>query len=113
MPGGGRRGRWENPETHYKASPLVDVDFAITEHIGRFQAGLTGVYFRQVGEDTQDGIAVPPDGRRAEYLVLGGVINTDIAEWGPAIRMKALTTVLAKNCGISTVIVIGVAKKLN
>ena len=103
---------WENPETHYKASPLVDLDFAVTEHIGRFQAGFTGVYFRQVGEDTQNGIVVAPDGRRAEYLALGGVVNTDIAEWGAAIRVKALTTVLAKNSGVANVIVIGFAKKL-
>ncbi len=103
---------WENPETHYKASPLVDLDFAVTEHIGRFQAGVAGVYFRQVGEDTQNGVVVPPDGRRAEYLALGGVFNVDIAEWGAAIRVKALTTVLVKNAGVSNVIVIGFAKKL-
>lgn len=103
---------WENPETHYLSSPLVDVDFAVTEHIGRFQAGLTGVYFRQTGEDTQNGIVVPPDGRRAEYLALGGVLNIDIAEWGAAIKVKALTTVLTENAGVSNVLVIGFAKKL-
>jgi hypothetical protein len=103
---------WTNPVTQYKASPLVDVDFAITEHIGRFQAGLAGVYFRQVGEDTQYGIVVPPDGRRSEYLALGGVLNCDIAEWGAAVRFKALTTVVAQNAGVSKAFVIGFAKKL-
>jgi hypothetical protein len=102
---------WENPQTHYKSSPLIDLDFAITEHIGRFQGGFTGVFFRQVSEDMQNGVAVLPDGRRAEYLALGGVLNTDIAEWGAAIKIKALTTVLAKNAGESKVIVIGFAKK--
>jgi hypothetical protein len=102
---------WTNPVTQYKASPLVDIDFAITEHIGRLQAGLAGVYLRQVGEDTKNGIVVPPDGRRLEYLALGGVANYDIAEWGAAIRVKVLTTLLVKNAGASNVIAIGFAKK--
>ena len=79
---------WENLETHYKASPLVDLDFAVTEHVGRFQTGLAGVYFRQVGEDTQNGVVVPPDGRRSEYLALGGVLNADIAEWARRSALK-------------------------
>jgi hypothetical protein len=103
---------WTNPVTQYKASPLVDIDFAVTEHVGRFQVGLAGVYLRQVGEDTQNGIVVPPDGRRLEYLALGGVANYDIAQWGAAIRVKMLTTVLVKNGGASNVLAIGVAKKL-
>ena len=104
---------WENSATDYKASPLIDVDFAVTEHIGRFQAGLAGVYFRQVGEDTQNGARVPPDGRQSEYLALGGVLNMDIAEWGAAFRTKALKTINARNAGVSNVLVIGLAKKLD
>jgi hypothetical protein len=41
-----------------------------------------------------------------------GVLNTDIAERGAAVRVKALTTVLVKNAGLSTVLVVGFAKKL-
>jgi len=40
--------------------------------------GLTGVYLSQTGEDRQFGVVVPPDGRRLEYMALGGVLNYDI-----------------------------------
>lgn len=101
-----------NPETHYKASPLIDVDFAVSERIGRFQLGLTGVYLSQTGEDRQFGVVVPPDGRRLEYMALGGVLNYDMPEQAAAIRAKVLSTVLGRNTGISQVIAVGFAKKL-
>jgi len=101
-----------NPATQYQASPLIDLDFAVSERIGRFQAGLTGVYLAQTGEDRQFGVVVPPDGRRLEYLALGGVLNYDLPEYAAAIRVKALQTVLGRNAGISQVIAIGFAKKL-
>lgn len=41
----------ENPETHYLTGDVLNVDFAITEHIGRFQVGVTGFYAVQVGDD--------------------------------------------------------------
>jgi len=101
-----------NPDTHYKASPLIDVDFAVSERIGRFQLGITGVYLSQIGEDRQFGVVVPPDGRRLEYMALGGVLNYDMPEHAAAIRAKVLSTVLGRNTGISQVIAVGFAKKL-
>jgi len=101
-----------NPLTQYHASSLLDVDFAVSEHIGRFQLGPAGVYAFQTGQDTQYGVVIPPDGRRFEYLALGGVLNYDLAEYSAAIRLKVLTTVIAQNSGVSNVVVIGFAKKL-
>lgn len=101
-----------NPNTDYKAGSLIDVDFAISEHIGRIQIGPAGVYLHQLADDRRSGIIVPPDGRRLEYLALGAVLNYDIAGIGAAIKIKALTTVIAKNCGVSKAIAIGIAKKL-
>lgn len=101
-----------NPDTQYKASPLIDVDFAVSERVGRYQLGLAGVYLTQTGEDRQFGVVVPPDGRRLEYMALGGVLNYDMPEFGAAIRVKAMSTVLGRNTGISQVIAIGFAKKL-
>ena len=101
-----------NPVTGYTAGSLIDVDFAVSEHIGRFQVGPAGVYLRQVADDHQFGAIVPPDGRKLEYLAVGGVVNYDLAEIGAAIKIKALTTVSAENSGVSKVLVIGFAKKL-
>ena len=101
-----------NPLTGYRAGSLIDVDFAISEHIGRFQVGPAGVYLRQVADDHQFGAIVPPDGRKLEYLAVGAVVNYDIAEIGAAIKIKALSTVSAENSGVSKVLLIGFAKKL-
>ena len=103
-----------NSVTGYKAAPLVDVDFAITEHFGRWQVGLAGVYLRQVDNDRQNGVFVPPDGRRMQWLALGSVLNYDIASLGAAIRVKALTVAIAENAGMSPfIVVVGLAKKLH
>jgi hypothetical protein len=101
-----------NPATNYQASSLLDVDFAVSEHIGRFQLGPAGFYAFQTGEDRKFGAVVPPDGRRLEYLALGGVINYDLAEYNALIRFKANTTVVSENGVVAKLFVITFAKKL-
>ena len=101
-----------NPATQYHASPLVDVDFAVTEHFGRFQAGPAGFYLFQTGNDRQFGVVVPPDGHRLEYMALGGVINYDLAEYDAAIRFKANTTLFSENGVAAKLFIISFAKKL-
>jgi len=103
---------WTNPATQYKAGALLDIDFAITEHIGKFQAGLAGFYAFQTADDRQLGAIVPPDGHRLKYMMLGGVLNYDMPEYGAVIRVKALTGVFSRNAVVSKAIVIGFAKKL-
>ena len=104
---------WTNPTTQYRAGSLFDLDFAITEHIGRFQVGVAGFYAFQVADDRQFGATVPPDGRRVQYMTLGGVLNYDMPEYGAVFRVKALTTVIARNMVESQTIIVGLAKKLH
>lgn len=101
-----------NPATQYHSSQLLDVDFAVTEHVGRFQVGPAGFYVFQTGMDRQYGAVVPPDGRRLEYMALGGVINYDMAEYNSIIRFKANTTVFSQNGVVAKLFVISFAKKL-
>jgi hypothetical protein len=101
-----------NPITQYHASSLLDVDFALTEHIGRFQVGPAGFYVFQTGQDRQFGTVVPPDGRRLEYMAVGGVINYDISEYNALIRFKANTTVFSQNGVVAKLFVLTLAKKL-
>jgi hypothetical protein len=101
-----------NPATQYHASSLLDVDFAVTEHVGRFQLGPAGDYVFQVGQDRQDGAVIPPDGRRLEYMALGAVVNYDMAEYNAIIKVKANETVLAQNGVLAKLIVVTFAKKL-
>lgn len=102
-----------NPTTQYKTGSLLDVDFAVTEHIGRFQVGITGFYAFQVANDRQFGATVPPDGRQVRYMTLGGVLNYDMPEYGAVLRVKALTTIIARNVVESQTVVVGFAKKLH
>lgn len=101
-----------NPATNYRAGPLVDVDFAVTEHIGRIQVGPTGTYLRQVANDEQNGVAIPPDGRKIDLLFLGGVVSYEMIEYGAVIKLKAQVPVLVENAGAATGVVITLAKKL-
>lgn len=87
----------KNPTTQYSTGSLLDLDFAISERVGRLQIGAAGFYAFQVADDKQFGVTIPPDGRRAEVLELGGVIAYDIPELGAFLKVKGLTTVIAAN----------------
>ena len=102
-----------NPATDYVSGKNMDIDFAVSEHIGRWQVGATGYYLRQFTDDTRGGSIVAPDGRRSEVLSLGGVINYDIPEARTAIKFKARTSVFAYNTAMVTLFVLTVARKFN
>lgn len=102
-----------NPDTDYVSGKNINIDFAISEHIGRWQVGVAGYYLRQFTDDTRGGITVAPDGRRAEVLSLGGVINYDIPEYGTSIKLKARSSVFAYNNAMITAFYLTIAKKLD
>ncbi len=101
-----------NPDTQYKTGALLDLDFAISEHIGRFQVGLAGYYVAQVENDQRFGVVVPPDGHKTEAMTLGGVFNIDLAEIDAVVRVKALSTVYARNAVVGRGVVVTFGKKL-
>ena len=86
-----------NPGTKYATGTLLNVDFAVTEHIGRIQLGLAGFYTTQIADDTQLGVPLPPDGHRTRVLDLGGVVAYDLPEYASSIKIKALRTVISEN----------------
>ncbi|MEQ1578405.1 MAG: transporter [Hyphomicrobium sp.] len=96
-----------NADTGYLTGDFINIDFALTERIGRFQIGLAGVYAFQVEDDELFGTAIPPDGRRVDVLNLGGVINYDMPEYAAALKFKALFTDFAENAVRSKGAVIG------
>jgi hypothetical protein len=101
-----------NPTTEYSTGALLNLDFAVSERIGRFQVGVAGFYAAQVADDKQFGVPVPPDGRRAEVLNLGGVIAYDMPEHGASLKVKALATAMAENTVRSVGVAFGLIKKL-
>jgi hypothetical protein len=97
----------ENPETHYSTGDLLNLDFAVTERIGRFQVGVAGFYAVQIEDDK----LIPPDGRQAETLQLGGVLNYDMPEYASTLKLKALTSVTAENTVRSWGVIFGWIRK--
>jgi hypothetical protein len=102
-----------NPATQYSTGDLIDIDFAVSERIGRLQAGFTGFYAFQVADDKQFGISIPPDGQRVKILNLGGVLAYDMPEFGAMIKIKALQSVFVENSAHSRGIVLTFVKKLH
>jgi hypothetical protein len=102
----------KNPVTQYATGALLDVDFAVTEHIGRFQVGVAGYYVTQIADDRQSGARIAPDGRRAEIMELGGVVAYDMPEYGASVKIKGLHTVITANTVGSYGVVVGLIKKL-
>jgi hypothetical protein len=101
----------KNPDTNYLTGDLMDIDFAITEHIGRFQVGLTGFYAWQVEDDKIDGVAVPPDGYKAKIFELGGIVAYDMPEYASSLKIKAIASPFARNFPTPWHVVFGWAKK--
>lgn len=101
-----------NPATDYKTGANINADFAMSEHIGRWQIGAAGYYLRQIADDRQFGVALPPDGRRAEVLSMGPIVNYDIPEAAASIKFKVRSSVFAYNTAMVTTFVLGFAKKL-
>jgi hypothetical protein len=100
-----------NPATHYSTGTLLNLDFAVTEHFGRFQLGGAGFYAVQVADDRLFGIPIPPDGRRGEVLELGGVVAYDMPEYGASAKVKVLATAITANTVKSYGVVFGFIKK--
>lgn len=57
------------------------------------------------------GVKVPPDGRRTEFLDLGGIVNYDMPEHSAAVWVKGLSTVIATNTVRVNTLVLGWASK--
>ena len=88
---------WDFAPTRYHAGDVLNLDFAVTEHVGRFQVGAAGLYVSQIADDKLRGVRIPPDGRRGETLQMGTVLAYDMPESASSVKIKALTSVYAVN----------------
>lgn len=102
-----------NPDTNYKSGSNINTDFAVSEHIGRWQVGVAGYYLHQIADDRRAGVRVAPDGRRAEVLSLGPLVAYDIPELAATVKFKVRSSVFAYNTAMVTTFVLGFAKKLH
>lgn len=101
----------ENAQTHYQTGRLVNLDFAVTEHIGRVQFGMAGTYAVQLEDDLLFNRPVAIDGRRGELLQLGGITAYDLPEYASSVKLKVTTTAFAVNTVSFTAAVLSCVKK--
>jgi len=102
----------ENPATRYKTGALVNIDFAISERIGRLQAGLAGFYAFQIADDKLFGVPVLPDGQQVKALSIGPLVSYDMPEYGTTMKAKLLRTIDVTNTANSYGLVLSFFKKL-
>jgi hypothetical protein len=86
-----------NSRTNYSAGPIYDIDGAITERVGRWQAGVQGFYAREWDGDLQNGLQVAPNGRRLVAAGVGPIVSYDIPEWRSSVKFKISFPVYTRN----------------
>lgn len=87
----------KNHATDYESGTVLNVNFAVSQHVGRWQAGVAGYYASQVTDDHVNGEVVEPDGRRYSSLAIGPVISYDIPALKANVKFKALTPLHTEN----------------
>jgi hypothetical protein len=101
-----------NPATQYYTGSLLNIDFAVSEKIGRFQVGLAGLWAKQIEDDRINGVRIEPDGRRGELLMLGPVLAYDMPELPAVVKLKVLTSVKERNTVRNWGVALTIARKL-
>lgn len=100
-----------NPDTKYRTGDLLNLDFAVSERIGRFQVGVTGFYAWQVENDRIRNVSIPPDGARARVLYVGPIVAYDMPESQSALKLKAIVSPFAENTVTSWAVALAWIKK--
>lgn len=92
----------QNTAVHYKTGTVVDLDWAISEVFGRWQAGIAGYYARQINDDTMNGMVVAPNGNRLGVAAVGPVISYNIPEWKSNVKFKLTRPFYTRNSTAAT-----------
>ena len=102
-----------DPASGYQGGNLIDLDYAISQRFGQFQAGVAGDYAQQLNGDHNSTFGlVTPGGNIYEKIDLGPVIAWDNPDLKTTFKLKALFPVYHQNNYNSTSIVISAARKL-
>jgi hypothetical protein len=87
----------ENPTTHYSAGDLLDLEFALTERIGRFQVGAAGFYFWHRRTTSYSGLWFHPTGGVPRFFNSVPSSTSTCQNSGSSVKLKALSTLIAEN----------------
>ncbi|MGY6126820.1 SphA family protein (plasmid) [Paraburkholderia strydomiana] len=101
-----------NSGTNYASGPVFDLDFAASDRMGQWQAGVAGFYARQWSDDNINKVAVPPNGKRLAALGIGPVVSCDIPKWKANLKLKVLFPMGQSNTLNITRVIVAFSKAL-
>jgi hypothetical protein len=103
-----------NSATKYDNGNVFSAEYAITERVGRFQFGITGVSARQVSDDYRSGLRVQPDGKRLLINQVGPIVACDLPEIKASFSVKVLFLVSEQySLGHGQGVIFSFAKKID
>ena len=83
--------------TDYTTGPVIDIDFALSDNIGRFQFGMAGSYAWQLLNDEQGGQVVNGNGKKFQAAYLGPAIAYDIPSLKANVKLKVQLPIAQHN----------------
>ncbi|MEI7672016.1 MAG: transporter [Deltaproteobacteria bacterium] len=70
---------FKNPDTNYKSGNEFHMDALVGYHIGPWGLGVNGYYYKQVSDDSMDGVTFI-DGNRGQVIGIGPAVNYTTAK---------------------------------
>ncbi|WP_322046566.1 transporter [Paraburkholderia sp. J67] len=101
-----------NRATNYSSGDVIDFDYAISEHIGLWQVGVTGNYATQIQDDHIGDTIVNGNGNRLGVAAIGPVIAYAIPAWKAMIKFKYQYSVWQRNRPNENLFILTFAKAL-
>lgn len=94
----------ENKDTNYQTGDVVSLDWAITMQKDAWHYGLAGLSYKQIEDDTIDGVVHPNNGNRSAVIGLGPILSRDflIGDQPANFTIKGIQSVYGRNVAKST-----------
>jgi hypothetical protein len=97
--------RNKNPATGYENGNIVDVDYAVVQHLKNWRLGVAGSYTTQVSDDRRQDVIVSPEGDRLNLITVGPIVSVAVPKYHVVFKVKAPFAVAGRDTlALSTVV---------
>lgn len=103
----------ENEDTNFQTGDVVSMDWAVTLGKGSWRYGLSGLTYKQLEDDTINGVVHPNNGNRSSVFGIGPIVSRDFL-WKdrPAnVTIKGIQSLNGDNVTKSTGLLVRVSMK--
>lgn len=100
-----------NSYTHYTQGDIIDLDYGVSERVGKWQFGIAGNVASQINSDAVNGQYVLPSGRYFALAKAGPVVAYD-TDWGGTLKAKISYPVWVRNTIASPQFILALSFKL-